>query len=141
MPLHNGGGGFLLEIKGKQGMGIGGNWVYNGGMDNFLSLFTLLEEGCQLPYFMKTPLPILPTSPSLFQILSTPAPSPCPRPCQLQPPPPLLFLLPWFFGWIGDHATFDVLFYLRIISSCIAPQLVHCNKSFLPYFIKRVIKS
>ena len=38
-----------------------------------------------------------------------------PLPCHLQPPPPLLLLLLCFFGWMGDHATFDVLFYLMII--------------------------
>ena len=50
--------------------------------------------------------PILPT---LSQILST---LPPPLPCHLQPLPPLFFLLPCFFGRVGDHATFDVLFYL-----------------------------
>ena len=43
-----------------------------------------------------------------------PTPSP-PLPCHLQPPPQLFFLLSCFFGWMGDHATFDVLFYLIII--------------------------
>ena len=28
---------------------------------------------------------------------------------------PLFFLLPSFSGWMGDHVTFDVLFYLMII--------------------------
>ena len=36
------------------------------------------------------------------------------RPCHLQPQLRLLFLLSCFFGWMGDHATFDVLFYLMI---------------------------
>ena len=36
-------------------------------------------------------------------------------PCRLQPTPPLLFLLSCFFGWMGDHTTFDVLFYLMIL--------------------------
>ena len=31
------------------------------------------------------------------------------------PPPSLFFLLRYFFGWMGDYATFDVLFYLMII--------------------------
>ena len=35
-------------------------------------------------------------------------------PCHLQPPHPLFFLLSCFFGRMGDHATFDVLFYLMI---------------------------
>ena len=28
-----------------------------------------------------------------------------PHPCGLQPPPPLLLLLPCFFGWMGDCVT------------------------------------
>ena len=38
-----------------------------------------------------------------------------PFPCCLQPPSPLLFLLPCFFDWMGDWATFDVVFYLMIL--------------------------
>ena len=29
--------------------------------------------------------------------------------------PPLFFQLSGFFGWMGDHATFDVLFYLMLM--------------------------
>ena len=36
---------------------------------------------------------------------------PTPLPRYLQPLPPLLFLMSCFFGWVGDRATFDVLFY------------------------------
>ena len=39
---------------------------------------------------------------------------PTPLPCCLQPPALLLILLCYFFGWMGDHATFDVLFYSMI---------------------------
>ena len=54
--------------------------------------------------------PILPTPTPLFQILSThPPPPPL---CHLLPLPLLFSLLPCFFGWMGDHATFDVLFCL-----------------------------
>ena len=35
-------------------------------------------------------------------------------PYHLRPPPPPIFLLSCFFGWMGDHATFDLLFYLMI---------------------------
>ena len=44
-----------------------------------------------------------------------------PTPCFLkfvqhpQPPSSLVFLLPCFFGWMGDHVIFDVLFYLMIL--------------------------
>ena len=40
--------------------------------------------------------------PPLFQIFSNPFLSPLPLSCT-----PLLFLLSFFFGWMGDHATFD----------------------------------
>ena len=61
---------------------------------------------------MKTPLPpILPTI--LFSNFVQPLP---PRLlCHLQPSPPLFFLLSFFFGWISDHAKFDVLFCVMII--------------------------
>ena len=39
---------------------------------------------------------------------------PSPLRCCLQPSSPLLFLLSWFFGWMGDCVTFGVLFYLMI---------------------------
>ena len=51
---------------------------------------------------------------------------PTPLPCHLQPPFPLFLLLSYFFGWMGDQATFDVLFYVMIIwiSTC---------RSLVPY--------
>ena len=45
----------------------------------------------------------------------------CSKRCSnfLQPPTSLLFLLLYFFGWMRDRATFDVLFYLILwIYSC-----------------------
>ena len=60
------------------------------------------------PYFMKT-LPILPTCTLPFFRFC-----PTPLPYCLQPPPSLLILWSCFFGWMGDLAAFDVLFYLMI---------------------------
>ena len=48
-------------------------------------------------------------------LVPPPPPPPPPRPSYLSAPPPLFFLLLRFFGWMGDHSTFDVLFYLMII--------------------------
>ena len=71
---------------------------------------------------MKTPLCCLPPLPSSFFKF---CPTPSPRiPCHLQPPPQLFFLLSCFFGWMGDHATFDMLFYLMIIWIYICQALV-----------------
>ena len=39
-----------------------------------------------------------------------------PFPCCVQPPPPLLFLLPCFFVWTGDCATFVPCIILRHMS-------------------------
>ena len=70
--------------------------------------------------FYVDPLPhtliILPTHSSSFQILSTHIP-PSPPPLPQAPPntQTLLFLLTYFIGWMGDRATFDVLFYLIIM--------------------------
>ena len=36
--------------------------------------------------------------------------------CHFQPSLPLfVFVLPYFFDWVSDHATFNVLFYLTMI--------------------------
>ena len=40
---------------------------------------------------------------------------PTPLPHCFKPSPPLLFLMPCFFNWMGDCATFDVLFHLMIL--------------------------
>ena len=53
--------------------------------------------------------PILPT-PSFSNFVH-----PLPLPSHFQPPHPLFFSLSCFFSWMGDHATFGVLFYLMII--------------------------
>ena len=55
---------------------------------------------------MKTPLHYLPPP---FSNFAQPTPP-------LSTSNPLLFLLPCFFGWIGDRTTFDVLFYLKGIT-------------------------
>ena len=62
--------------------------------------------------------PILwrPPPPQLLYYLPLPFPNFVQPPLLwcLQFPPPLLILLSCFFGWMGDHTTFDVLFYLMI---------------------------
>ena len=75
---------------------------------------------------MKTPLYCLPPLP-FFQF--------CPT------PPPLLFLLSCFFGWMSDHATFDVLFYLMItwIYTCRALVLQY-QKDLDVCFLQQGIK-
>ena len=81
-----GAGTFLLEMGGRQ------EWRVGGGGGGFImkdAKFLVSLHNCPIP------------SPSL--------------PCHLQPRPQLFFLLSCFFGWMGDHATFDVLFYLMII--------------------------
>ena len=63
----------------------------------------IVEKGSQTLFLWRPPF---------FQFYSlTPAP---PFPCHLQTLPPLFLQLTGFFGWMGDHATFDVLFYLMI---------------------------
>ena len=62
----------------------------------------IVGRGFLTPYFMKTPYIAYH---SFFTFCATPH----------QPPPSLLFLLPCFFGWMRDRATFDVLFYLMTL--------------------------
>ena len=92
-------GKFLLEMGRSQEWG--------GGV---LSLHSW--QGVITPLFYEEPLYCLPHPPFFFKFCPCPSP---PLPCHLQPPPHLFFLLSCFFGWMGDHTTFDVLFYLMII--------------------------
>ena len=67
------------------------------------------SRGFLTPYFMKTTyLYCLPT----FIIFWPPLPPNIH--CKI-PSSTLLFLLPWFFDWMGDHTTSDVLFYLMTL--------------------------
>ena len=62
-----------------------GGWFYNGGMENFQSLCIVDRGVLTLLFYEDSAPPILPTP--IFQI----------PPCNLQPPPPLLYLLLCFF--------------------------------------------
>ena len=81
-------------------------------MGNSWSLLHSWQRGANPPTLWRPHSPLYCLL-SLFQILSN-LPPPW-LPCHLQPSPPLFFLLSFFFGWIGDHATFDVLFCVMII--------------------------
>ena len=69
---------------------------------------SIVGRGVLTPLFYEDP-PILPRL--LFQFLSNPSP---PFPCHLQCSPPFLIQLSCFSGWMGDHATSDVLSYLMV---------------------------
>ena len=69
---------------------------------------------------------LLLTPPSSFKFCPTPSPL---LPCHLQSPPQLFFLLSCFFGWLSDHATFDVLIYLMII-------WIYTCQALLPWYQK-----
>ena len=81
-----------------------------------------------LPFYEDPPLCCLPPHPFFRFCQHTPSP---PLPCHLQPPPPLFFLLSCFYGWMGYHATFDVLFYLMIIWIYTYQALVPCYQKEL----------
>ena len=91
---------FLLEMGGKPGM-----LVLKWGDGEFYP--HILRKN---PYIAHSPFSnfvCLPLPPPHFSVTSNPYTH-----CSLHP---LFFPLPCFFGWMGDHATFDVLFYLVII--------------------------
>ena len=67
------------------------------------------KRGHNLPILWRLPPPILPAF--LFSNFVQPPSLSFPVASNL--PSSLLFLLPCFFGWIGDRATFDVLLYLK----------------------------
>ena len=110
MAVKGGGRKFLLEMGESQEWG---GWFYNG-------------EGGK---FYEGP-PIMPTLPLLFKFCPT-----LPLSCHLQPPLPLFFLLSCFFCWMGDHGTFDMLFYLRIIwiytSAHVEPWYLSTRRTFM----------
>ena len=82
---------------------------------------------------------ILPT-PSFSNFVHPPLPPPLP--CHLQPlPPPLFTLLSCFFGWMGDHTTFDVSFYLLIICIYTCRALVsYCQTNLDVCFMQQGVK-
>ena len=107
----NGGDGRELFTRNRgTGMGGGGGWFLMGGGEFLKSL----------PYFMKPPFPIYCLLP-FFQILSPPPP---PFPVISNPNSHCSFCCPVFFGWMGDHTTFNVLFYVMMIwtYTCVKPQ-------------------
>ena len=128
LPLHKGGGmkfckngynggdgKFLLEIGGSQKWG---GWFYNGREDGkFLKSLYIVGRGVLTPLFYEDS-PILPVA-LLFKCCPPPH-----LPCHLQPSPSLFFLLSCFFSWMSYHTTFDVLFYLMIISIYTCQALV-----------------
>ena len=115
MAVMEGGEKFLLEM-GKPGMG--GGWFYNGWDGKFFKSLYIVGRGVLIRQFYEDPTLISRTSPPFFfQILANPTPPPPPPlPCHLQPPPQRFFLLSCFFGWMGDHVTFDKLLYLMNMS-------------------------
>ena len=94
-------GKFFLEMRGSWDWGYG---------EFLISLYTVGRGVLTQPhpYFTKISLYCLPLP--LFQILSNPPL----LSCHLQLRPSLFFLLSCFFGCMGDHATFDVLYILCI---------------------------
>ena len=104
---YNGGGGFLLEM---------GVWFYNGGWLTFKASLYCWQRGANPLILWRPPiLHFLPFS----NVVHPPK-----LPCHLQLSPPLSFLLPCFLSWMGDHTTFEVLFYLMIISIYTCQALV-----------------
>ena len=79
-------------------------------MSNFhLTDTHIWKRGHNLPILWRPPPPILPAL--LFSNFVQPPSLSFPVASNLSSS--LLFLLPCFFGWIGDRATFDVLLYLK----------------------------
>ena len=85
-------------------------WMRFSVIDTHLLIMIIVGRGVLPPLFYEDspPLYCLPTLPPFFEIFSIPR---C-LPCCLEPPAPLLIMLSCFFGWMGDCATFGVLFYL-----------------------------
>ena len=118
-------GGWKIFTRNAGKPGMEGGWFYNGEMGKTLYI---VGRGVPTLLFYEDP-PILPTQPHFSNFVTHP--SPHPLPCHLQPPPTLLFLLSCFFGWIGDHATFDVLFYLKYGSIHVKPWYLSTRRTLM----------
>ena len=90
-------------------------------LNSFTTLFKGFSQTIRTPLFQSSYLSfivarVLVTHPMLCKTPYIPYPNFfkfCPTPVtnRFQASSPLLFLRPCFFGWMGDCATFDVLFY------------------------------
>ena len=110
--LKNGGdGNFLPEVGGSQEWGGRGGRIFKVSLRSW--------QGRVNPITLRRPPPFF----SNFNHL------PAPTSQHFQSPLPLLFLFFSFFGWMGDHATFDVLFYMMIMWICSCQVCVLCNKA------------
>ena len=116
-------GKFLLERGERQEWGRGGG---KGAVGKFLVSLHSWQRGSNLPFYEDSPILLPPHPASFFKCCPTHSP---PHPCHLQPPSQPFFLLFCSFGWMGDHATFDVLFYLMII-------LIYTWQAFVPWYQK-----
>ena len=103
-------------------------WFYNGGDGNFLVSLHSWQRRSNLPFYEDSPILLTHPPVSFFKCCATPSP---PHPYHLQPPSQLFFLLFCSFGWMGDHATFDVLFYLMII-------LIYTCQALVPWYQKNL---
>ena len=102
----NGGGGVFSWNWRKAGFGRNGKFLKSFFFHCWQRMLTLLFYEDPPSYIANPPHPLFKFCPHLPQ----------PHfPVTSFPPPPLLFLLPFLFGWMGNHATSDVLFYLMII--------------------------
>ena len=79
----------------------GNAWIFGWG--KFLKSLCIVSRGALTLLFFEDPLYCLPGHPFIAYSVTS------------NPQPPLLFLLSCFFGWMGNHTTFDALFYLKII--------------------------
>ena len=96
-------------------MGLCGDWNFQESLyvtDRGVLTLLLYEDS---PYIASPPFSNFVQHP-LFSITSNPQ-------------PPLLFLLPFFFGWMGDHVTYDIQFYLMII-------WIYTCQALVPYYQK-----
>ena len=124
LPFNKGEWGMRFFNDGSNGGEDGKFWIEMGGSQEWEDWF-YNERGEK--FLVKVPLYcLLPSPPSFFKF----CPNPFPRLlCHLQPPLQLFFQLTLFFGWMFDHATFDVLFYLMII-------WIYTNQALLPGYQK-----
>ena len=97
-----------------------------GGLKIFKVSLHSWQRVLILLFYEDTPPSILPAPTPLFQILSTHTHPHFPVTSNLCPQ---FFLLSCFFGWVDDHPTFDVLFYLMIIwiyTCYLVPEQLWC---------------
>ena len=96
-------------FTGNGGNGVGVGFIMGGGGGWGIFSLYIVDRRVLTPVLWRPPILLTP-----FPFSNFVQPPLLYFPVTSNLPPQLFFLLSCFFDWLGDHATFDVLFYLML---------------------------